>query len=226
MRLLVIEDEERIASFLQKGLRANGFAVDCVGTGSAGLDRAAGGDFALIVLDLRLPDMDGLEVLRLLRSRGDETPVLVLSSRSEIDDRIEGLNLGADDYLTKPFSFDELIARVHARMRHRPQPGREALEAGGVHLDLRARRAVVHGREVDLTLREFALLEAFLRHPDQVLSREQLLSRVWGYDFDPGTNVVDVYVRYLRRKLGDASIETTRGVGYRFVGVVPTAVRR
>jgi len=214
MKLLVVEDEERIASFLVKGLRAQGYAVDRVATGTEALQATASGEFDLVVLDLRLPDVDGLEVLRGLRRGRKRIPVIILTARGEIGERVEGLDLGADDYLTKPFAFDELLARVRARLRG---PGEEAavLQAGAVQLDLRTRRALVEGREVDLAAREFALLETFLRHPGQVLSREQLLSQVWGVSFDTTTNVVDVYVGYLRKKLGGNQISTVRGMGYR-----------
>ena len=217
MSLLVVEDEARIASFLIKGLTAHGFAVEHVSTGGEALERAP--DSELVVLDLGLPDLDGFEVLRRLRDGGEQVAVIVLTARGEIGDRIEGLNLGADDYLTKPFAFEELVARVRARLRRRDGQDESVLAAGGVQLDLRSRRAKAGELEVELSTREFALLEAFLRHPRQVLSREQLLSQVWGFDFDPGTNVVDVYVGYLRRKLGEGCIETVRGMGYRLAEV-------
>ena len=216
MRLLVVEDEARIAAFLVKGLTAAGYAVDHVGTGAEAVRWLAPGGTSLIVLDLRLPDMDGFEVLARLRERGNETPVIVLTARNDVHDRVRGLDLGADDYLTKPFAFDELLARVRARLRPSSRPAADAgvLEVSGLRLDVRTRRVEVDGDEAALTAREFALLETFMRHPGQVLSREQLLSQVWGYDFDPGTNVVDVYVGYLRKKIGDR-VETVRGIGYR-----------
>ena len=216
MRLLVVEDEARIAAFLVKGLTAAGYAVEHVGTGAEAVRRLAPGGTSLVVLDLRLPDMDGFEVLARLRERGDETPVIVLTARSDVHDRVRGLDLGADDYLTKPFAFDELLARVRARLRPSSRPAVDAgvLEVSGLRLDVRTRRVEVDGDEAALTAREFALLETFMRHPGQVLLREQLLSQVWGYDFDPGTNVVDVYVGYLRKKVGDR-VETVRGIGYR-----------
>ena len=217
MRLLVVEDEARIAAFLVKGLTAHGYAVDHARTAAEALSLTEEIEFALVVLDLRLPDADGLDVLRTLRSRGADLPVVVLTARGDVGDRVEGLELGADDYLTKPFVFDELLARVRARLRGRRQD-QSILAFGRVRLDLRTRRALVDDREIDLTTREFALLETFLRHPGQVLSREQLLSQVWGMDFDPGSNLVDVYVGYLRRKLGESSVETVRGAGYRLVG--------
>jgi DNA-binding response OmpR family regulator len=223
MRVLVVEDEARIASFLLKGLAAAGYAVEHVGTGAEALARVALGGTQLVVLDLRLPDMDGFDVLARLRERGDATPVIVLTARGDVHDRVRGLDLGADDYLTKPFAFDELLARVRARLRDaaRPPAGDAAvLESTGLRLDARTRRVEADGAEVALTAREFALLETFMRHPGQVLSREQLLSQVWGYNFDPGTNVVDVYVGYLRKKIG-ARVDTVRGVGYRLRDRVP-----
>jgi DNA-binding response OmpR family regulator len=216
MRVLIVEDEARIASFLVKGLTAAGYAVEHVATGGEALTRLQPGGTQLVILDLRLPDMDGFDVLARLRERGDQTPVIVLTARGDVHDRVRGLDLGADDYLTKPFAFDELLARVRARLRAPSRPSADAgtLEVAGLRLDVRTRRVDVDGVEATLTAREFALLETFMRHPGQVLSREQLLSQVWGYDFDPGTNVVDVYVGYLRRKIG-ARVETVRGMGYR-----------
>jgi DNA-binding response OmpR family regulator len=215
MRVLVIEDEDRIASFLAKGLRAAGYAVDRAATGAEGIELGRSPHVDLIVLDLGLPDIDGSEVLRELRTAEVRTPVIILSARGDIDDRVAGLNLGADDYLAKPFAFDELLARVRARLRRVGDEAGTTVRAGDVELDLLTRRAAIGNRTVELTGREFALLETLLRHPNQVLSREQLLSRVWGLSFDPGSNLVDVYVGYLRRKLGEGVVETVRGVGYR-----------
>jgi DNA-binding response OmpR family regulator len=215
MKLLVVEDEDRIASFLTKGLRAEGFAVDRVATGRDAMTAARDPNLDLVILDLGLPDVDGSRVLSDLRREGVEVPVLILTARGDVDDRVEGLNMGADDYLAKPFAFDELVARVRARLRRRGESA-VVLRTGGVELDLRTRRARSGARSVELTAREFALLQTFMQHPGHVLSREQLLSRVWGLSFDPGSNLVDVYVGYLRKKLGDGSIETVRGVGYRF----------
>ena len=214
-RILIAEDEPRLASFLEKGLRAAGHATTVCDDGvrAAALARAA--DFDLLILDIGLPGQDGFAVLRAMRARDEPLPVLVLSARDEVADTVAGLDLGADDYVTKPFVFEELLARVRARLRERQPADAFVLEAGGVRLDLRTRRAEVGGQEVELTAKEFALLETFLRHPGQVLSREQLLSHVWGYDYDPGSNVADVYVGYLRRKLGTDRIETVRGMGYR-----------
>lgn len=219
-RILIIEDEARIASFISKGLSASGLVPHVVEDGASGLAVALSGEFDLVVLDVGLPGMGGFEVLRRLRESGDVTPVIILTARDSASDVIAGLEGGADDYMPKPFSFGELLARIRLRLRDVPTPGEEVtqLRAGGIVLDLRSRRVTAGDRTTDLSSREFLLLESFLRHPGQVLSREQLLSQVWGYDFDPGSNVVDVYVRYLRRKIGAAAIETVRGMGYRLRG--------
>jgi DNA-binding response OmpR family regulator len=218
-RILIVEDEPRIASFLQKGFKANGDTTVVVDDGAVAARMARDEDFDLVVLDLGLPSMDGMEVLRHVRTQGHTLPVVILTARDEVGSTVDGFESGADDYVVKPFRFEELLARVRARLRTTagsgPPDAGVVRTAGAVSLDLRTRRAKVDGRAVELTAREFALLDALVRHPDQVLSREQLLSIVWGYDFDPGSNVVDVYVRYLRRKLGDGVIETVRGMGYR-----------
>lgn len=214
--LLIAEDETRIASFLEKGLRAKGFATTTVRDGEQAWQHARSGRYDLMVLDLGLPIRDGMWVLRSLRAEGSTLPVVILTARSTVADAVTGLQSGADDYLRKPFAFDELLARIQLRLRSAgaaPEP--TVLHAGPLTLDLQARRVLVGDRWVELTTREFALTEAFMRHPDQVLTREQLLSQVWGLDFDPGSNVIDVYVRYLRRKLGEDRIETVRGAGYR-----------
>ena len=216
-RILIAEDEERIVAFLDKGLRANGYTVVAVATGPDAEALARDESFDLMILDLGLPGRDGREVLRAIRNRGERLPVIVLTARDGVDDTVGSLEQGADDYVTKPFRFEELLARIRLRLRTEPATETTILSAGVVSLDLRSRRATSDDRTIDLTAREFALLETFLRHPGQVLSREQLLSHVWGYDFDPGSNVVDVYVRYLRRKLGEGRIETVRGMGYRLV---------
>jgi DNA-binding response OmpR family regulator len=213
--VLIAEDETRIVSFLEKGLQASGYSTFAVGTGHDAAAVARDEDFDIMILDLGLPGIDGHEVLRRIRQRGERLPVVILTARDGVDDTVAGLEHGADDYMTKPFRFEELLARLRLRLRTDPTPETTVLTAGTVSLDLRSRRASVDDRVVELTAREFALLEVFLRHAGQVLSREQLLSHVWGYDFDPGSNVVDVYVRYLRRKLGDDVIQTVRGMGYR-----------
>jgi two-component system, OmpR family, copper resistance phosphate regulon response regulator CusR len=219
-RILIAEDEPRLSSFLEKGLRAAGYNTTVCDNGARVAVIARDEDFDLIILDIGLPGQDGFAVLRALRARGEKLPVLILTARDEITDTVTGLDLGADDYVTKPFVFEELLARVRARLRNGERGEATALEvhAAGVRLDIRTRRAEVDGREVELTAKEFTMLETFLRHPGQVLSREQLLSHVWGYDFDPGSNVVDVYVGYLRRKLGPERFVTVRGAGFRMHG--------
>jgi DNA-binding response OmpR family regulator len=216
--VLVVEDEVRISSFLDKGLRAAGFQTLITHDGADGLRAALSGSYDLMLLDVGLPSMDGFEVLRRLRAVDTALPVIMLTARTGGDDAVAGLTGGADDYVAKPFKFDELLARIRLRMRRMDAVvASTTLTYQGITLDLRTRRVTVDGRQLDLSAREFALAEELLRNPDQVLSREQLLSRVWGFDFDPGSNVVDVYVRYLRGKLGSDRIETVRGVGYRLV---------
>jgi two-component system copper resistance phosphate regulon response regulator CusR len=214
-RILIAEDEARIASFVEKGLKANGFVTVVASDGEEALRLARAGRFDLLILDLGLPGRDGLEVLRELRRAGIAVPVIVLTARDSVPDKVAGLEGGADDYITKPFAFDELLARIRVRLRQERVAEATVLDVGDASLDLRTRQIVIGGRAVDLSAREFALAEVFFRHPGQVLSREQLLSHVWGYDFDPGSNVVDVYVGYLRRKLGKGRIASIRGMGYR-----------
>ncbi len=219
MRILVVEDEPAIADFLERGLEAEGYAVTCAHDGELGERLALAQDFGLLILDLMLPGRDGLSVLSSVKRAKPEVPVILLTARGEIEDKVTGLDLGATDYLTKPFSFDELAARVRAHLRGPEQVSPTRLQAGDIELDLLARRVERAGVEVALSTREFDLLAYFMRHRGQVLSREQILSAVWGYDHDPGTNVVGVYVSYLRRKLeraGEPSpIDTVRGAGYR-----------
>jgi DNA-binding response OmpR family regulator len=218
-RILIVEDEERIASFVAKGLTADGHRTTAVADGREGLDHALSGDFDLMVLDIGLPGIDGFEVLDQLRSQGSRLPVIVLTARDSVSDTVSALEGGADDYMPKPFRFAELLARIRLRLRQGPESPahrEDALEAGGIRLDLRTRRATVGARELELSAREFALAETLMVNAGQVLSREQLLDKVWGFDFDPGSNVVDVYVGYLRKKFGAASIATVRGMGYRF----------
>jgi len=214
-RVLIVEDEPRLVSFLEKGLRGNGFTTSLARNGATALAVASDADFDLMILDLGLPDLDGLDVLRNLRKRGDRLPVVILTARDEVSDKVDGFDLGADDYVTKPFRFEELLARVRARLRQGGTPEITVLSAAGIELDLRTRHARANSSTIELTAREFALLETLMRHSGQVLTREQLLSHVWGYDYDPGSNVVDVYVGYLRRKLGEETVETVRGMGYR-----------
>jgi DNA-binding response OmpR family regulator len=218
-RILIVEDEQRIASFVSKGLRADGHLTTAVADGHEGLDQALSGAFDLVILDIGMPGIDGFEVLDRLRSQGSTVPVIVLTARDSVGDTVSALEGGADDYMPKPFRFAELLARVRLRLRqgHDSAALREdVLQSGGVRLDVRTRRAVVGEKEVDLSAREFALAETFMVNPGQVLSREQLLDHVWGMDFDPGSNVVDVYVGYLRKKFGADTIATVRGMGYRF----------
>ncbi|MEP1125395.1 MAG: response regulator transcription factor [Ilumatobacter sp.] len=214
-RILIAEDEARIANFVEKGLRSSGFTTTTVADGISAASLARDTDHDLLLLDLGLPGQDGLAALAEIRRRGERLPIIVLTARDSVQDRVTGLNGGANDYLTKPFSFEELLARIRVQLRDSGTTQETVLAAGEVTLDMLTRRAVVAGQQVELTAREYAVLEMFLRHPGQVLAREQLLSHVWGYDFDGGSNVVDVYVRYLRKKLGDHVIETVRGMGYR-----------
>jgi len=214
-RILIAEDEPRIASFLEKGLRANGFSTTVTADGQDALDLADGEAFDLVLLDVGLPTRDGFNVLRELRARGSRLPVVILTARDSVEDTVAGLEGGADDYVAKPFRFEELLARVRTRLRDDRAPEATILRVGEASLDLRTRRITVDRRTAELTAREFGLAEMFFRHPGQVLSREQLLSHVWGYDYDPGSNVVEVYVRYLRQKLGEDWITTVRGMGYR-----------
>lgn len=215
--ILIAEDEDRIARFIEKGLRANNYHTTVVSDGGTTLDYAVSGSYDLLVLDLGLPGLDGYGVLRELRAARIAIPVIILTARDGVRDTVAGLEGGADDYMTKPFRFEELLARVRLRLRAASPVAAEPtmLSVDGLSLDLRTRRALTDERTVDLSAREFALLEMLLRHPGQVLSREQILDRVWGFDFDPGSNIVDVYVRQLRRKIGADKITTARGMGYR-----------
>ncbi|MEA2422616.1 MAG: two-component system, OmpR family, copper resistance phosphate regulon response regulator CusR [Thermoleophilaceae bacterium] len=220
MKILVVEDESAIADFVQRGLEAEGYSVACAGDGNDGERQALAGDVDLVVLDLMLPGMDGLSVLDSIRHSKPGLPVIVLTARDTVEDKVAGLDGGAVDYVTKPFSFDELTARIRAHLREPAHNGEQTtLAAAGIHIDLLSREVTLGNEPVHLSAREFDLLAYFMRHVDEVLSREQILSAVWGYDFDPGTNVVEVYVGYLRRKLAGsdtpARIETLRSVGYR-----------
>ncbi|MFP5252738.1 MAG: response regulator transcription factor [Actinomycetes bacterium] len=217
-RILIVEDEQRIAAFVAKGLQAEGHSTVAVGDGEAGLEHALTGDFDLLILDIGLPGLSGFEVLDRLRGQGGRIPVIVLTARDSVSTTVSALEGGADDYMSKPFRFAELLARVRVRLRSGGETaptGGDALVAGPLRLDPRTRRASVEGRDVELSSREFRLAEYLARNAGQVLSREQLLDHVWGYDFDPASNVVDVYIGYLRRKLGASLIATIRGVGYR-----------
>jgi DNA-binding response OmpR family regulator/HAMP domain-containing protein len=213
-RILIAEDEERVAAFVEKGLRANGYTTTTVGDGPSAVALARDDDFDLLILDLGLPGLDGLSVLRTLRGPGPPAARAHPQRARRRRGQGGGLELGADDYVTKPFRFEELLARVRVRLRDEGTQEQTVLRVGGLSLDLRTRRATVDARQVELSAREFAMLEVFLRHHDQVLSREQLLSHVWGYQHDPESNVVDVYVGYLRKKVGRKRIATVRGMGY------------
>jgi DNA-binding response OmpR family regulator len=213
-RILIAEDDPLIGAFLEKGLRAHGFTTFLADDGERAQRLSLTDEFDLLILDMGLPEREGLHVLQELRARGKTIPVLVLTGRRERD-AVMCLEAGADDYMTKPFHFEELLARVRTQLRSRGTEQQFVLRAGDLRLDLKSRRATVHERTVELTAREFSLLETLLRHAGQVLSREQLLSHVWGYSFDPSTNLVNVYVNSLRKKLGRDVIETVRGVGYR-----------
>jgi DNA-binding response OmpR family regulator len=213
--ILIVEDEERISTFVKRGLQAAGYVCTVVSDGGEGLREAQTGAFDLMLLDIGLPAIDGFEVLRRIRASDTRLPIIMLTARSSVEDTVRGLDSGANDYLAKPFKVDELLARIRLRLRELPPPPTIELRHGSLSIDLSTRRARVGDRSVDLSVREFALAEEFLRYPEQVLSREQLLSRVWGYDFDPASNVLEVYVRYLRNKIGPEAIETVRGMGYR-----------
>ncbi|GAB4548515.1 MAG: response regulator transcription factor [Pleurocapsa sp.] len=218
-RILIAEDEPRIASFLQKGLRAKGYTTTIATNGTEALSMALDDNFDLLLLDLGLPEKDGLNVLEELRGQGATVPIIILTARDDIQDKLAGLEGGADDYMTKPFRFEELLARIRLRMRT-PQVNNSQdetiLTAKDLTLNLLTRKVTFKNKPVELSEREFTLLETFIRHPRQVMSREQLLDRVWGYDYDPGSNIVDVYVGYLRKKLDSNAIATVRGIGYQF----------
>lgn len=217
-RILIAEDEPRIVAFLEKGLRANGFTTTVAKDGHETVAMADSSKFDLLLLDIGLPGKDGWMVLEELRGRGEPLPIIILTACDDVSDKVAGLEGGADDYVTKPFRFEELIARVRLRLRdHHSLRGKEemVLRVGSLALDLHTHQVWVGDCLIELSVREFILVETFVRHPGQVMSREQLLSHVWGYDYDPGSNIVDVYVGYLRKKLGSNLIETIRGMGYR-----------
>jgi DNA-binding response OmpR family regulator len=219
MRILIVEDERGIADFLERALAAEGFTTDRAEDGEVGQRMALSGDFDLVLLDIMLPLRGGLEVLEAIRARRPELPVVLVSALGQNADVVEGLDRGADDYITKPFNLDQLLARVRAQLRRPSQPDPTRLEAGDIAVDLHSRDVTRRGHPIHLTTREFELLCYLMRHPNQVLSREQILSGVWGYDFDPGTNVLSVYINYLRRKLtveGEPPpIETIRAAGFK-----------
>jgi DNA-binding response OmpR family regulator len=217
-RILVAEDEPRIATFIERGLRANGFTTAVAKNGHEAVLMADSKHFDLLLLDIGLPGKDGWMVLEELRGRGEQLPIIILTARDDLNDKITGLENGADDYMTKPFRLEELLARIRLRLRPKSLPkGKEEmlLVVGNIMLNLHSRQVQVGDRLLDLSAREFIMLETFLRHPGQVLSREQLLDSVWGYNYEPGSNIVNVYVGYLRKKLGEDVIATVRGMGYR-----------
>ncbi len=221
VKVLVVEDERKIAALVRKALEAAGFIVDATGNGDEGFTLATTRPYDALVLDVMVPGRDGLSILRQLRERGQTVPVLLLTARSSINERVEGLNLGADDYLAKPFYTEELIARLHALLRRRSGEQASLLEAGDLSVNLLTREVRRAGQPIELTTREFALLTCLLRSPGRVFTRAQLCEHVWNYHHDPGTNLVDVYVQRVRKKIQDDAtrplIETVRGVGYRCV---------
>ncbi len=220
MKVLIVEDDRKILSFIRKGLKEQGFTVDTASDGDEGYSLASTQPYDAIVLDIMLPGRDGLSILRGIRNHRDTVPVILLTARSSLNERIEGLDLGADDYLTKPFYMEELIARLHAVVRRRSGQPLSMLQSGNLTVNLITREVKQAETSLELTAREFGLLELLIRSPGRVFTRTQLLEHVWGYDFDPETNVVDVYIRRVRSKIdpdeGPSRIETVRGVGYRF----------
>jgi len=219
MRILIVEDEAGVAGFVEQGLIEAGYVVDVARDGADGLEYALAFEYDAVVLDIMLPKMNGLDVLHEMRNRRVKTPVLLLTARDGVDDRVQGLDVGADDYLVKPFAFPELLARIRALLRRPPLQSGNLLSMNDLEMDIVRREVRRAGKSIDLSPREFSLLELFLRHPNQVLTRTQIVEHVWDFDFYSETNVVDVYIGYLRRKIdrGSASplIQTVRGVGYR-----------
>lgn len=220
MRILVIEDDPRILSFLKRGLENERYAVDLTKDGESGLAMASASEYDLVILDIRLPGMDGFELCRSMRQRDIDVPILMLTALSDVGDRVRGLDSGADDYLTKPFALKELLARLRSLLRRGAPRQGPVLQVGDLTLDPSSHVVTLTGNPIDLTVREFSLLEFFMRRQGEVLSRSQILKHVWAYDFDPSSNIVDVYVRYLRTKIdkGEESspvIRTVRGIGYR-----------
>ena len=221
MKILLVEDEQKIAQFVTAGFKEQGFLVDHCADGIDAFDLASQGDYDVIVLDIMLPRRDGLSILKGLRKAGSTTPVILLTARNELDDRIEGLNLGADDYLSKPFFVEELAARIHAMLRRISGERQNILAVGDLRLDRISREVTWKDQTVDLTGREFNLIEYLMRSPGRVFTRTQILEHVWDYDFDPSTNIVDVCIQRIRKKIGpgsdgDSPIESVRGIGYRF----------
>jgi two-component system, OmpR family, response regulator len=223
MKILLVEDEQKIADFVCEGMAVRGMEVVHCDNGNTGFEAACNTSFDAMVLDIMLPGRDGLSVLKGLRTAGIKTPIILLTARNYLGDRVEGLNLGADDYLAKPFFVEELVARIHALVRRVSSERQNTVEVGALVLDRISRQATCHGQTIELTPREFTLLEYLMRSPGQVFTRSQILEHVWGYDFDPSTNIVDVCIKRIRSKMaslndaGDASpIEAVRGAGYRF----------
>ncbi|MDJ0687639.1 MAG: response regulator transcription factor [Xenococcaceae cyanobacterium MO_188.B32] len=219
--ILIAEDEPRIASFIEKGLKAKGFTTAIASDATSVVPMVFNDSFDLLLLDLGLPEKDGLVVLEELRGQGADLPIIILTARDDINDKIAGLEGGADDYITKPFRFEELVARINLRLRSNQTTSttkNTVLQVCQIVLDLRTRKVEYQGRQIELPAKEFTLLETLMTHPGQVMTREQLLDRVWGYDYSPGSNIVDVYIGYLRKKLSSEAIETVRGVGYRLQG--------
>jgi len=219
VKILVVEDDRTVGQYVRRGLEEQRLHVDLVEDGLEGLRFASGGSYDLVILDLRLPSMTGLEVLRTLRDRGLTVPILVLTAQDAVDFKVQALRAGADDYVTKPFAFEELLARIRVQLRRRQRDDQPTqLRYGALIMDTAAHETHISGRRVELTAKEYELLELFMRHPQQVLTREVIYDRVWGYDFGGESNIIEVYVRYLRQKLESASeprlIHTVRGVGY------------
>ncbi len=222
MRVLVVEDEQKIADFIRKGLTERGYAVDVAYDGEEALDWPAVADFDVIVLDVMLPVRDGIEVCRVLRGRGVRTPIVMLTAKDAVEDRVRGLDSGADDYLVKPFAFAELLARLRAVTRRQPAVLGSLLQLDDLVLDTATRKVSRAGTDMELTTKEYAILEYLMRHPNQVLTRTMIAEHVWNYDFDNASNVIDVHIRNLRRKIDDSFparlIQTVRGAGYRITG--------
>jgi DNA-binding response OmpR family regulator len=218
MRILVVEDEEKVASFIKKGLEQSAYTVDWAPTGREGIDHARATQYDAILMDLMLPDTDGLEVVRQLRQQGITAPILALTARGGLDDRVAGLDSGCDDYLAKPFAFDELLARLRALLRRASSQKTAVMEFGGIVMDPVTRRVSRENKSIELTNKEYALLEMLMRHPGQVFTRTAIMESVWGYDFDNSSNVLEVYINFLRKKIdqsfGKKLLHTVRGVGY------------
>ena len=218
-QILIVEDEARISAFIAKGLKAKGYSTTIAEDANTALAMPFNYQFDLALLDLGLPGQDGLEVLEAWRGQGIDFPVIILTARDDVMDKVAGLKGGADDYMTKPFSFAELLARIEVRLKNanvnQQKQDKIQIQRGNMILDLRTRKVLIGDREIELPAREFTMTEVFFRHPGQVMTRQQLLDLVWGYDYDPGSNIVDVYVGYLRKKLGSEAIETVRSMGYR-----------